>query len=156
MLRNSRAILTGMGIGVGLMFFMDPERGRRRRALVRDKIVHTTHASTNAVGAMGRDLAHRAAGVAARARGFVRRRHIDDGVLVERVRAKLGRIVSQPHAIDVDATAGRVRLRGPVLQSELRRLMRAVAHVRGVRDVVNALDARGNADRASALQRQRG
>ena len=157
MLQNSRAVLMsiGIGVGVGLMYFMDPERGRRRRALVRDRIMHTTHASSDALGAMGRDLAHRAAGMAARARSVLRHGPVDDGVLVERVRAKLGRVVSHPHAIGVDATGGRVRLRGPVLQSELRRLMRAVWTVRGVRDVVNALDARRNAGNIPALQGQR-
>jgi len=146
MLRNNRALLTGLGLGVGLMYFMDPERGRRRRALVRDKVAHTTRLSSNALGTVGHDLAHRAAGLVARARGVLRRRPVDDGVLVERVRAKLGRLVSHPHAIDVNASDGYVRLRGPVLQSEVPRLVRAVARVSGVRDVINALDIHLSAD----------
>ena len=32
--------LIGLGAGAVLMFFMDPQRGRRRRALVRDQVVH--------------------------------------------------------------------------------------------------------------------
>ncbi|HJZ93789.1 MAG TPA: hypothetical protein VKD90_16275 [Gemmataceae bacterium] len=31
------AFLTGLALGVGLMYFLDPQAGRRRRALVRDK-----------------------------------------------------------------------------------------------------------------------
>ena len=146
MLRNNRALLTGLGLGVGLMYFMDPERGRRRRALVRDKVAHTTRVSSNALGAVGLDLSHRAAGLFARARGVLRRQPVDDGVLVERVRAKLGRLVSHPHAVDVNAIDGCVRLRGAVLQSEVPRLVRAVARVPGVRDVINALNVRLSAD----------
>jgi hypothetical protein len=133
-------MLTGLGLGVGLMYFLDPERGRRRRALVRDKITHTTHASADAMGTFGRDLAHRAAGLAARARSALHRRPVDDGVLVERVRSKLGRLVAHPHAVDVDATDGCVRLRGAILQSELPRLMRTIGRVRGVRAVENGLE----------------
>jgi len=33
--------LYGAGIGAGLMYVFDPERGRRRRALARDQIVRT-------------------------------------------------------------------------------------------------------------------
>ena len=146
MLRNNRALLTGLGLGVGLMYFMDPERGRRRRALVRDKVAHTTRVSSNALGAVGLDLSHRAAGLFARARAVLRRQPVDDGVLVERVRAKLGRLVSHPHAVDVNAIDGCVRLRGAVLQSEVPRLVRAVARVPGVRDVINALNVRLSAD----------
>ena len=138
MYRNNRALLTGLGLGVGLMYFLDPERGRRRRALVRDKVAHCASLSSNALGS--RDLSHRCAGMAARARSAVRRRPVDDDVLIERVRAKLGRVVSHPHAIAVNATNGSVRLRGSILESELSRLMRTVARVRGVRGVDHELE----------------
>jgi hypothetical protein len=137
---SNRALLTGLGLGVGLMYFMDPERGRRRRALVRDRIAHAANASSDALGSFGRDFSHRAAGTLARARGALRRRPVDDDVLVERVRAKLGRVVSHPHAIAVNASDGQVRLRGPILYSEFPRLMRSVARVRGVRGVEDALE----------------
>lgn len=140
MLRERGAALTGLGIGLGLMYFLDPERGRRRRALAKDKLTHSTHRGIDAMGAAGRDLTHRANGLVARARSTFDRTPVDDVVLVERVRSQLGRVVSHPHAIVVDATGGRVRMRGPVLGSEVDRLVRAVARVRGVRDVVNALD----------------
>lgn len=32
MLQDRGAVLTGLGVGVGLMYLLDPERGRRRRA----------------------------------------------------------------------------------------------------------------------------
>lgn len=139
MLRMNRTMLTGLGLGVGLMYFLDPERGRRRRALVRDKMAHAMHAGTDAINAFGSDISHRVAGIGARARGALHGGAVDDGVLVERVRSKMGRVVSHPHAIDVAAADGCVRLRGSILQSELPRLMQTVARVRGVRSIENNL-----------------
>jgi hypothetical protein len=37
------AALCGLGMGAGLMFIFDPVRGKRRRALVRDQLVHAGH-----------------------------------------------------------------------------------------------------------------
>src|SRR5262249_20413574 len=132
-------MLTGLGLGVGLMYFLDPERGRRRRALIRDKVAHATHVGNDAVGAFGRDISHRLAGVGARARGALHTGSVDDSVLVERVRSRMGRVVSHPHAIEVDAADGCVRLRGSIVQSELPRLMQTIARVRGVRSIDNNL-----------------
>jgi gas vesicle protein len=35
-------LLTGIGLGSGLMFFLDPNRGKQRRALVRDQAKRTS------------------------------------------------------------------------------------------------------------------
>src|SRR5262245_30785745 len=96
MLRINRTMLTGLGLGVGLMYFLDPERGRRRRALVRDKMAHAARAGNEAMCHFRSDVSHRLAGVGARARGALHGGPVDDGVLVERVRSKLGRVVSHP------------------------------------------------------------
>lgn len=66
MLRDRAAILTGLGLGAGLMYFFDPERGRRRRALVRDQMAHGTRITRDAAGATSRDMAHRASGTVSR------------------------------------------------------------------------------------------
>jgi uncharacterized membrane protein/osmotically-inducible protein OsmY len=146
------AVLTGLGIGAGLMYFLDPERGRRRRARIRDRVAHATTVAGDAAGATGRDVAHRASGVAARLRGTLGGREVDHRVLIERVRARLGRVVSHPRAIDVDAADGVVTLRGPILQAEVPRLLNAVERIRGVRDVVNALEEHKEAGTVPALQ----
>jgi osmotically-inducible protein OsmY len=151
-LRGRGALLTGLGIGAGLMFFLDPERGRRRRALVRDQFVHSARVGGDAAGATRRDLMHRATGVAARLRDVTGRAPVNDTVLVERVRAQLGRAVTHPRAIDVEAHAGVVTLRGPVLRDEVPRLLRSVGRVRGVREVVNVLDEHERARNVPALQ----
>lgn len=152
MLQDRGSALTGLGLGVGLMYFFDPERGRRRRARVRDKVKHTLNVSTDAAGTTGRDLAHRAAGTAARVRGAFRRRSVDDVVLLQRVRAQLGRVVAHPHAIDVKTSDGRVKLTGPVLQAEVNQLLRTVERVDGVREVVNALEEHKEPGSVPALQ----
>lgn len=146
------AVITGLGLGAGLMFFLDPERGRRRRALVRDRMVHAARVGTDAVSATRRDVAHRAAGAAARLRGARDAAPVDDTVLVERVRARLGRVVSHPRALHVESAAGVVTLRGPILTAEVGRLLREVKRVRGVVEVIDALDARDEAGDLPALQ----
>jgi len=125
---------------MGLMYLVDPDRGRRRRALVKDKLSNSVHTAVHKMGTAGRDVAHRANGLVARARRALHSEVLDDDVLIERVRAKLGRSVSHPHAIHVDAAEGYVTLRGPILHQEVKPLMRAVARVRGVCGIVNALD----------------
>jgi uncharacterized membrane protein len=153
MLRDRGAVLTGFGLGIGLMYFLDPERGRRRRALMKDKFAHSMSITADAAGATGRDAAHRAAGTAAWMRGALRRGGpVDDAVLIARVRAQLGRVVSHPHAIEVSAVDGRVTLRGPVLQAEVNQLLNAVGRVPGVRGVVNELDEHKEPGNVPALQ----
>ena len=50
MLDDRKALLTGVGVGVALMYFLDPERGRRRRALVRDRLAHGARLTRDAAG----------------------------------------------------------------------------------------------------------
>lgn len=152
-MQDRGAVLTGLGLGVGLMYFLDPERGRRRRALVRDRFTHAAHVGGDAVGATGRDVAHRTSGAGARLRRLVNRdSRADDRVLAERVRAQLGRLVSHPHAVRVDALDGIVTLRGPILEAEVSRLLSAVERIRGVRSVTSELEAHKQAGSVPALQ----
>lgn len=59
----------GLALGAGLMYFLDPERGDRRRALVRDKVVHYGHVVEDSVSSTARDLGNRAKGVVSEVRG---------------------------------------------------------------------------------------
>lgn len=146
MQQNRGALATGMILGAGLMYLMDPDRGRRRRALARDKMIRATRRSADALGATGRDVANRTSGLAAKATHALRSETVDDDVLVERVRAQLGRYVSHPRALDVHAADGVVILRGPILSSEVAGLVAAVEKIRGVRAVTPELDAHETAD----------
>ena len=128
---NGRDVVIGAAIGATVMFLGDPNGGRRRRALMRDNLVRATRKTRDGLDAMARDLTNRASGITAAARGRWADDHVDDGRLIARVRAKLGRVCSHPHAVDVDAQDGTVTLRGPVLASEVNDILAVVAGVRG-------------------------
>ena len=67
------ALLFGIGVGAALMYVLDPERGRRRRALARDKAVSIAAKTGDMVAKRSRDIANRAKGVAAEARSVFER-----------------------------------------------------------------------------------
>lgn len=152
MLQDRGAMLMGLGLGAGLMYFLDPTTGGRRRALVRDKVIRARRAAEDAARATGRDVSNRASGVAARVKGAHDESPVDDQVLVERVRAKLGRVASHPRAIEVSAVDGAVTLRGPVLEHEVARLCRAVSKVKGVCEVVDEMNPHQTAGNMPALR----
>ena len=155
MLHTRGAILTGFGVGAGLMYFMDPTAGARRRARLRDRFVHAGHVAGEAASATRTDVANRASGLAARMRRMREVRPVDDRTLTERVRARLGRVVSQPRAIDVSAVNGVITLRGTILRDEIEGLCRAVSRMDGVSEVIDALDIHDEPVHVSALQRGR-
>jgi len=144
-------LLLALALGATSAFLLDPQQGRRRRALVRDKVTKTVNESREFADAARKDLRYRAQGIAARARSW-RGSGAPDDILVERVRAKLGRYSSHPGAIEVTAHNGRVVLAGEVLASEQESLYDAVCSVRGVEHVENNLTAHESAQGVSSLQ----
>ncbi len=148
-------ILGGLGMGVvgaTLMYVFDPAGGNRRRARVRDAVVHWAKTAAAGAGVTARDAGNRARGLIAETRARLRREPVADDVLGERVRAELGRIVSHPRAIDVQVDGGRVTLSGVVLAREADRLRRAVAAVPGVRAVASRLEVHETAGSEPSLQ----
>ncbi len=65
------ALLGGIGIGAAVMYALDPQGGRRRRALARDKAVSLAKETSKVVGARSRDIGNRAKGVAAEVRSVL-------------------------------------------------------------------------------------
>jgi hypothetical protein len=51
--------MSGIGLGAGLMFLLDPGAGRRRRARIRDKVRSAAGRAGDYLDATGRDLTHR-------------------------------------------------------------------------------------------------
>lgn len=142
------ALITGITLGGTAMYLLDPERGRRRRALMRDKALSTAKTTTETVGKTSRDVANRTTGLVAATGGLVSattslfghtQSHNGD-VLTERVRSKLGRAIAHPGTITVHAEKGRVTLSGPVLRREVKRLLDTVSSVRGVKEIENNLE----------------
>jgi len=58
------AVLAGAGLGAGLMYLFDPQLGRRRRAIARDKAVRLAHEAQDAAEVVTRDMRNRAQGLA--------------------------------------------------------------------------------------------
>jgi uncharacterized membrane protein len=144
--------LAGAALLAAGMYLFDPDRGRRRRALLRDRLFSVAARADDALGVMARDTAHRLKGLAARARTSFGDGTADDDVVVERVRACMGRVVSHPSAIKTSVSEGRVVLRGDVLASEHRALLSAVRSVRGVKETIDELGVHETARGISALQ----
>ncbi|ACL66651.1 transport-associated [Anaeromyxobacter dehalogenans 2CP-1] len=155
--RRSRAwggsvpsFLAGAALGALAAALLDPRRGAARRALVRDK-------ATSAARQARREAERRAKDVANRARG---RRHelahaderVPDDILVERVRAHMGRPVSHARSIQVHADDGIVTLAGPILRDEVQGLLTAIGQVRGVRRIDNRLEVHDAPGKHPGLQ----
>lgn len=143
---SSMTILTGAAVGAGLMYFLDPEGGARRRALVRDRAASALHDTSDAIGKTGRDLANRARGAMAEVGSKIKHEATPDDRLVERVRSRMGRYVSHPRAIEVTAREGAVTLRGPVLAQEVEPLLSGIQSVRGIKGIENQLEPHEDAD----------
>ena len=152
MLMQTRDVLLGIGIGAALLFIVDPRTGRRRRALATDQFVRASRKTGDALDATARDIANRTSGMVAAARARWSDERVDDRRLLQRVRAKLGRVCSHPRAIDVDAADGAITLRGPILAHETDSVLATVRGVRGVLHVTNALEPHQSADGVPALQ----
>jgi uncharacterized membrane protein len=146
--------VSGAGLGAGLMYFLDPERGRRRRALSADKTKRLATVVGRGVEKTKRDLANRGRGIAAVTAAHIpfQSRRAKDYVLDSRVRSGLGRWVSHPHAIDVAARGGVVTLSGDVLAEEAAGLLAAVSRVAGVDHVESRLHRHEKADDFPTLQ----
>ena len=70
--RNPLTLLGGVGLGAGLMYLLDPDGGRRRRALARDKAVHGLKVSGKALRGKSIDLGNRTRGLVAKTRSRLR------------------------------------------------------------------------------------
>lgn len=62
-MKNLPALISGLAIGATLMYIFDPERGNRRRALIRDKAVGLTNDAQEAISGKAEDLSNRAKGL---------------------------------------------------------------------------------------------
>ena len=129
----------GIGVGAALMYLLDPERGKRRRALAKDKLVHATHVAAQEADVTSRSAVNHVRGVIARMRSRVKPEHVPDAVLAERVRARIGHLVPHAGSIEVTVRDGRVTLAGPAVGSDLDVLLTDVARVRGVVGIDNRL-----------------
>jgi uncharacterized membrane protein len=138
---NKLKLVSGVGLGAGLLLLLDPVTGRRRFKEVRGRFAALAHTSEGAIGKTARDLRDRARDVVAEAGTLIRHeRSGGDDALAARVRSKLARYVSHPSSIHVLVTSGLVTLSGPVPAEEVDDLIAVVCSVRGVEDVDDRLE----------------
>jgi hypothetical protein len=152
---KANAFLTGISLGAGLMYFFDPDRGRRRRKLLVDKVQSAKCNVGHTADVAWRDLQNRTFGTLAEVRSSFSEEHVPDQVLQARVRSKMGRYVSNPSAIEVVACDGCVRLSGPILAAEVRPLVQRIRWVPGVKQIDNQLDVHSTPGNVASLQSAR-
>lgn len=141
-MKRLAGLVGGLITGAGLMYLFDPDRGARRRALVRDQATSARQRAARTLQATFEDARNRATGTLAEAQHRWRGENVPDEVLAERVRARLGLVSSDPRAIEVTAREGCVTLRGVVGRAELAAIVRASRWTRGVRLVDDQLEVR--------------
>lgn len=156
---KTRTLLAGVMVGAGLMYYLDPERGKTRRARLRDQAGRAARDTGDRVEGKLEDLGNRAEGLAHETKSRLRtasrdeeQTNVSDATLEARVRSEIGHEISHPGAIEVSARNGRVTIRGPILADEVDKLIARVALVRGVSDVVNRLEVHKDAGSISSLQ----
>jgi osmotically-inducible protein OsmY len=141
-MNNQKSFLfgvTGLALGAGLMYLLDPAGGRRRRALLTDRVASGATGAGNAVAASSRDMAHRTRGLVSETLGRFSDETVSDDTLIQRVRASLGHHTHNASAIDVEAANGCVTLTGTVAPDDVQGVVDATRGVRGVADVRNRM-----------------
>jgi osmotically-inducible protein OsmY len=132
-------LLAGAGIGAALMYFLDPDRGARRRHLAADQAVSMLNTGQREAGKAMRNARNHARGMIAETRGRLGSGNVDDDRLLARVRAELGRQVERVNDIDIVVEGGTVTLHGNLPPTDASRVAQAVERVRGVQRVDSRL-----------------
>ena len=151
MTHHPLAFLGGCIAGALAMYYLDPRTGAYRRSLVRDKAVAAGHEAAWLARAKSKRAADRLKGVVATGRldRVSHRAPESDQQLHERLRARIGRLVSHPRMVQLEVQEGRVRLSGHVLRRELDALLGDIRGMTGVNGVHSELELH---ERAQDLQ----
>lgn len=142
-MRTTRAFLAGIGVA----YLFDPQQGKRRRRVLRDRALRLVRRSARLGIKRSRFAAGFVTGLVARARRRIvpRARPADDGTVVQRIRSEALRDVGVSTSdVDVEVRDGVAVLRGSVPTRSLADdLVARVRGVPGVRGVESALDVVG-------------
>lgn len=136
-------------LGAGLMYVLDPEQGRGRRAWMGQKATRILNDCGTMFRRTGRDLMNRARGTVTEARGGLQNLSgassgddADGERLLQRIRSEIGHVVTYPTAIQLMADAnGVVTLYGRVPASEEDQLLSAIHATPGVCEIINRVES---------------
>ena len=134
------------GIGAAIMYFLDPQQGRRRRATVRDRGLSFFRQGGRRAERMGRGVASQTVGIAHKARHIrEEEKDFDDTTLARKVESEIFRDADAPKGqVDVNVVDGVVYLRGELEEPELiEALAEKTRKVSGVKGVENLLHTPG-------------
>lgn len=143
----SLPLVLGAAAGAALVYFLDPEEGRRRRAVARDRAFATLRDAGRLAERGSRLARSRAGGLSGRLTRLARRTATaNDATLVARVMSEAFRGLDPDlkGRVSVDAAGGVVYLRGEVERpEEIRALEDRVRRIPGVKEVENLLHLPG-------------
>jgi osmotically-inducible protein OsmY len=142
-----RRFISYIGLGAALAYFFDPQNGRRRRALTRDRAPAFFRSGARRAERLGRAAQSEAYGVTQKAKHLKEepKPQPDDVTLARKVETEIFRDAEVPKGqINVNAENGVVVLRGEVEQPDLiNDLEKKARKVQGVREVENLLHTPG-------------
>src|SRR5918911_1514117 len=142
----------GAAAGAAAALFLDPQSGRRRRAIAREQAVSKGKQAASTVQTQAQHVAGKAQGAAAGVTPTGTRLHdADDVTLARKVETEIFRDASVPKGdVSVDVQAGVAYLRGAVDdESWIERLGDAAKQVDGIKGVKNLLHVSGTPAPAS-------
>lgn len=149
---NLKTLLTTVGLGAGLMYFLDPQHGTRRRTMVIDKANRFVNNIDESIDIAVEDARNRARGVLSEMTARLSDQGAPDWILEERVRSNIGRLARHTRALDIRADGGRISLSGPVLREDEDAVVKAALRTRGVHGVENQLQMFDDSQDIPALQ----
>ena len=136
-------VATVFAAGAAAMYYLDPDAGRRRRAMTRDKSLAAGRDLQENARQAGRRISDRAQGAVSEMGSAVDTAMDDapvsDQKLEARIRSQLGHMVDRPGDIAVEVNDGHVVLSGTASEDEVASLTRELAGMDGVADVENRM-----------------
>jgi osmotically-inducible protein OsmY len=142
--------MTKLGLGAVLgaigAWFLDPQTGRRRRHVTRDKTLAFLRRGSRRGERLGRHVASDAYGIARKAAHLrAQPKEYDDATLKAKVETELFRFEHDlKGAVDINAQDGVVQLRGELpSQTLIDSLVRRTREIHGVQDVESLLHTTG-------------
>jgi BON domain len=136
-------LTAGAATGATFMYLADPDRGRRRRAIARDRTNAAIRRSGRRAGKLSRRTSSKLAGMASMALHLPigPGKAVDDQMLTDRIMSQVFRDREIPRGrVNINVQDGVAVLRGQLDQPEqIRELREAVERVSGVRKVESYL-----------------